>query len=153
MTNIRSANAIPANTPLYFDDFITRDGWRIGGQMMPIQITSLPAVNLFETHELFYIQIVAPGLVEKDLKIEVTENSLDVQYLPASNKFEPFDSLRYWHTEYRPKAFRRRFEVNPDAIAILDYKLTSENGIFTFEIPKMEAIRGKVAPVFGFSWN
>lgn len=153
MTNLSSASSIPANTPLYFDDFITRDGWKNGSRVMPMQMTTMPAVNIFETHEYFYIQLIAPGLSEKDLIIEASDNALDIQYLPPADNFEPFDTLRYWHTEYRPKSFRRRFEVNPETIAIIDFKLTVESGIFTFEIPKMEVIRGKVAPVFGFSWN
>lgn len=147
MTNATKNLTLPADTPLYFDDFITRDGWRTGRQSYPLQFVNLPATNVFETLDNFVIEIVAPGLSHEDLHIATTDSTLDIRYEPVQNsRFESLQTRRNWHTEYRALPFRRQFEMEEEAIDFSGMVVTSEHGRIQFVIPKKGDYRGRVAP-------
>ncbi len=154
MTDTTMMNHIlPANTPIYFDDFLTRDGGQLIQQMEAQRPTPLPATNIFETLEDIVIEIAAPGLGYDQLTVEATDSSLDIRYEPPGDEFEPITSRREWHNEFRPAAFRRVFEMNIDVADLPNFSGSATNGVIRFVIGKKESFRGRVAPMFPFSNN
>lgn len=135
----RNNRQLPAEQPLYFDDFITRNSWLAAQQQLPIQLSLMPATNVYETRDVFYIELVVPGLSHEDLLFFTTETSIDVRYEPDERAFEPYGSTRSLHREYRPVAFRRQFQINPEALDFDALQVSSANGIVRIAIPKRES--------------
>lgn len=144
---------LPAQQPLYFDDFITRDRWNAAQRQLPVQLSLMPAINVYETVDTFFLELVVPGVAMDDLQFFTTDRSIEVRYEPDASLFEPFGHRRVWSTGYRPAAFRRLFELNPEALDFDELRVSEYHGIIRFEIPKRPAFRGLVMPVTPFSLN
>lgn len=144
---------LPAEHPLYFDDFITRDNWKKAQQQLPLQISPMPATNVFESENNLVIELVVPGLSHEDMLFFTTDHSVEVRYEPDSRAFEPFGSRRSLHREYHPVAFRRVFELNAEALDFDQLYIDSANGIVRINIPKREEYQGRIQPFMPFSLN
>lgn len=144
---------LPAEQPLFFDDFITRDNWIQAQRRLPLQISPMPATNVYETEDALVIELVVPGLSHEDLQFFTTDRSIEVRYEPDTSAFEPFSSRRVLHREYQRVGFRRQFELNPETLDFDGLDVHSSDGIVRLEIPKREPFRGRVQPFFPFSLN
>ena len=144
---------LPSEQPLFFDDFITRDNWKAAEGQIPMQVVPMPATNVIETEDVLVIELIVPGLSAEDLTFLVTDNSVEVRYEPDINSFEAFNSQRFHQREYRPMAFTRRYELNPQALDFDGLEVESDQGIVRIEIPKLEQFRGRVQPFMPFSLN
>ncbi len=144
---------LPAELPLYFDDFITRDNYKAARRRLPVQLSLMPATNVYETEDAFYIELAVPGLSHEDLEFFTTDRSVEVRYKPETGEYAPMGKRRSWHTEYRPIAFQRKFEFNPELFDIDRLQVHSHHGIVRIELPKREAFQGRVTPVMPFSLN
>ena len=153
MLPTRKILQLPAEQPLYFDDFITRDNWKKAQRRPPVQISPMPATNVYETENTIVIELVVPGLSHEDLRFFTTDSSVEVRYEPDNSAFEPFSSRRALHREYEPVAFRRQFDLNPEALEFDQLEVSSHNGIVRLEFPKREQFRGRVQPFSPFSLN
>ncbi|TNE60390.1 MAG: Hsp20/alpha crystallin family protein, partial [Bacteroidetes bacterium] len=138
MFPIQNNRQLPAEQPLFFDDFITRNNWTAARKQLQLQLSPMPATNVYETETAFYIELVVPGLTHEDLLFFTTDDKLEVRFTPDERSFEPYGSRRHLHREYRPIAFRREFQLNPDALDLDALQVHSENGIVQIEIPKRE---------------
>lgn len=153
MTQIHKNQVVPAERPVYFDDFITRDNWKRGKEAYPMQFASLPATNIYENADFFIIELVAPGLSHEMLEISTEDSVLDVRYEYRDERYENMQTSRDWHREYRTAPFRRQFELNAEVADFSELQVSSNNGVVRFEIPKREDFRGKVLPAMPFSPN
>lgn len=142
-----------ANTPIYFDDFITRDQWRLLERLKAIRPMLTPATNITETREALIIELVAPGLEAEDLHIHIHERGLEIRYQYDGPGFIPIDESQNRRREYAPQSFRRTFDLNPEALDLGNIEVDSRAGIIQFTIPKQEPYRGKIMQVWGFSRN
>ncbi|MFC2137219.1 Hsp20/alpha crystallin family protein [Bacteroidota bacterium] len=96
---------------------------------------SKPSVNVIELNDQFKIEVAAPGISKKDLKI-----NLEKEVLTISTKKEEVsdeDSSKWIRKEFNYKDFERSFTlpetVNSDLISA-----KHENGVFYITIPKKE---------------
>ena len=144
---------LPAEMPLYFDDFITRDNYKAAQRRPPVQLSLMPATNVYETAESFFIEMVVPGVSYEELEFFVTDRSIEIRYKPENGEYAPMNSSRVWHTEYHPAAFKRKFEFNPEIFDIDNLQVDSLHGVTRIEIPKQEAYRGRMTPLMPFSLN
>lgn len=144
---------LPAHLPLYFDDFITRNNWMKGQQEMPFQLSPMPATNVYETEKALHIELVVPGLSHEDLVFFTTEDTIEVRYAPDDHGFEVLGSRRNLHQEYRPVAFRRVFQINPEALDLDGLSVASGHGIVRVDIPKREEFQGALPLRMPFSLN
>ena len=95
---------------------------------------SLPAVNLIENKNSFFIEIAAPGFDKKDFLIE-----LDNYNLTVSLEKEVNENVKYFKKEFDYSSFTRSFKLPKYA----DLKIDAEykNGILHLSIhKKKEAI-------------
>ena len=153
MLPIENNRNLPAERPLYFDDFITMNKWNSAQEELPMQLSPMPATNVYETVHAFYVELIVPGLNKDDLQFFTTETSLEIRYEPDDRAFEAYGSRQYLHREFRPIAFRREFELNPDALDFEAMQVNSANGIVLIEIPKQENYRGALPLREPFSLN
>ena len=153
MLPTRKMHQLPAEQPLYFDDFITRDNWKKAQRQPLVQISPMPATNVYETADSVVIELIVPGLSHEDLRFFTTDRSVEVRYEPDNNTFEPFGSRRDLHREYAPAGFRRQFELNPEALDFELLQVSSRDGIIRIDIPKLDQFRGRVQPFMPFSLN
>ncbi len=153
MFPIQNNRYLPAEQPLFFDDFITRNNWKSAKNQLPMQLSPMPATNVYETKQAFFIELVVPGLSHDDLQFFTTENSIEVRYEPDMGSFEPYGSRRYLHREYQPLAFRREFQINPEALDFDALQVASSGGIVRIEIPKQQRFQGVLSLQQPFSLN
>ena len=153
MSPIKSNRHLPAEQPLYFDDFITRNNWTTARRKLALQLSPMPATNLHETESAFYIELAVPGLTHEDLIFLVTDDRIEIRFEPDDSAFEPFGTRRTLHQEYRPLAFQRVFQLNTEMLDLDGLQVASSNGIVRMEIPKQEAHRGLLPLHVPFSLN
>lgn len=144
---------LPAELPMYFDDFITRDKYKAAQRRLPVQISLMPATSLYETPEAFIIEMAIPGVSHDDLHFFTTDSSIEIRFKPESGGYEPYASRRVWHQEYRPEAFHRKFEFNPEMLDLDGLQVSSLDGVIRMELPKQASFRGRITPMEPFSLN
>lgn len=144
---------LPAGRPVFFDDFTIRDNWKAAQRALPLQLTPVPATNVFETPDIFVIELAIPGVTHEDIQFFTTDRSIELRYEPDTGSFEAFGARRIWHAEYRPVPFRRQFELNPEALDLDRLQVSSAHGIIRMEIPKKGPNAGRIVPAFPFSLN
>jgi HSP20 family protein len=141
------------HTPLYFDDFLTKDGWQAAKRMMPLQFGPLPALNVTELLDAFVIELVAPGLDVRDLDVRFEKGRLIFQYRKNDDGFHSAFETREWNREYQLAPFRRRIDINSELIEAGEIDVRSENGIVSVRLPKRADLAGKIIPHIPFSLN
>lgn len=144
---------LPAELPMYFDDFITRDNHKAAQRGFPVQLSLMPATSLYETPEAVFIEMVIPGISYDDLQFFTTDSSIEIRFKPEPGGYEPYASRRVWHEEYRPMAFQRKFEFNPEMLDMDRLEVSSLDGVIRLELPKQEPFRGRITPMEPFSLN
>lgn len=144
---------LPAEQPLYFDDFITRNNWTTARRQLALQLSPMPATNVYETETAFHIELAVPGLSHEDLIFLVTDDRIEIRYEPDDTAFEPYGVRRPLHQEYRPLAFQRIFQLNAEMLDLDGLQVVSNNGIVRMEIPKQDNYRGVLPLQVPFSLN
>ena len=117
-----------------FDDFKTRDAFV---RKSSNQNLSLPAVNIIETNDAFFVEMAVPGLQKKDFSIELNDEILKISAHHTS-KDKTEKSLQYVRQEYNYSSFERTFHlpksVIDDSLINAEYK----NGILKISVAKRE---------------
>lgn len=93
-----------------------------------------PTADLFEDPQAYYARLEVPGLRKQDLKIEVADQTLNVEgATPSSGDSDtPAESLR----------FRRSFSL-PEGVKSEAITAKLEHGILTLTLPKAEKLLPK----------
>lgn len=110
-----------------FDDFFTNN---VGGNA-----TYVPAVNISEKTESFYIEVSAPGVNKEDFKIKTEEGVLSISCEHKEENKE--EAKTYSRREFRYGSFSRSFTL-PENVKAEGINARYENGILSIEIPKKE---------------
>jgi HSP20 family protein len=143
-----------AETPVYFDDFLTRDLWRATTRLRTLRMVPLPATNIVETLDALVIELIAPGVSHEDIALRQTDRGLEVRFdSQMDQSFEPIGNRQVWRHEYLPGSFRRSFDLNAEALELDNVLLSSENGVVRLEIPKRDELRGMLMAPQPFSLN
>lgn len=140
MKLVRKQNSRFPEFPAFFDDFFGRDlfestasNWTRG---------TLPAVNIREEGEQFYIELAAPGLQKEDFKIEL-ENDVLIISVKKEEQTEQQDTSRYSRREFRYTTFSRSFTLPKDKVEADQIKANYADGILHIAIPKSEEVKVK----------
>ncbi len=102
--------------------------------------TTLPAVNISETNDLFTVTVAAPGMDKEDFSINL-ENSLLTICADRQDKAEE-DEVNFTRREFNYKKFQRSFTL---PLLIEADKITAkyEKGLLIINIPKKEEAKQK----------
>lgn len=134
----RTANLpILSTLPRFFDDFFTRDFFDGSMRNFSLTNTTIPAVNIVETHESFVVEMAAPGMEKQDFQVE-----LNNEILTISSKKEVYNELkeneRYSRREFSYQSFQRSFHLPKSVVDESKIKATYQEGILRVLIPKKE---------------
>ena len=117
--------------PTIFDDFFGND-WL--NERTTFGLTSTrPAVNLVETEKEYRIELAAPGLSKKDIKIDLHKNILSISSEKEESKEE--NENNYMRKEFSYSSFKRSFTL-PETVDASKISADHSNGILQVHIPK-----------------
>lgn len=126
----------------FFDDFFTRDLFDWTQDNFSTTNTTIPAVNIRETHDAFIVEMAAPGMRKEDFQIELKDNLLTIR-----SEFEREEELgegeRYKRREFSYQSFERSFRLNQNVVDEKKINATYQNGVLRLNVPKREEAKAK----------
>jgi HSP20 family protein len=96
---------------------------------------TIPAVNVEETDKEFNIDVAAPGLDKKDIKINVNEGVLTISSEIKTENEEKKDN--FIRREFGYSSFARSFTL-PEDTDVDKISASHKNGVLRITIPKAE---------------
>ena len=110
----------------FFDDALTQAA----------QERNRPAVNVTETDDHFYLELVAPGRRKDLFKVDFFEGVLEVSY--TTEKDGEATKPNFLRNEFTLQDFSRRFKLNNEVIDDEAIEATYVDGILRLALPKRE---------------
>ena len=111
----------------FFDDALTQAGQR-----------GLPPVNIQETDDHFFLEMVAPGRNKELFKVDLLDGILEVSY--TTEKTGEEKRPEYLRHEFSLSDFSRRFKLNSKLIDDETIEATYADGILRLTLPKREQV-------------
>jgi len=128
--------------PSVFDDMFKTD-W-LGGTTNVNSIgTSIPAVNIQETEDMFKVEVAAPGKTREDFNIELDNDVLTISAEEKKENETSEKNGRFTRKEFSYSNFKRAFSL-PDTVNSEEISASYENGVLMINLPKKE--EAKVQP-------
>ncbi len=123
------------NWPSFVDEFFNTDFWP---SFLDVNTRySVPAVNILEEDNEYRIEVIAPGIDKKDVKINLED---DVLTISSERKEENEEKNKhYMRREFNYTAFSRSFVV-PEEVDAEKISAEHKNGILTLHLPKKEEV-------------
>ncbi len=135
----RSENYFPS----IFDRFFNNDLMDWGLTNFSSTNTSLPAVNVKETHDDYVIEVAAPGMKKKDFKINYHNNVLTIS--SERNEESEDKNDNYSRREFSYQSFQRSFTVPQNSVDGEKIEASYNDGILSIKLPKREEIKPRPA--------
>jgi len=127
---------VPSNWEDFFNDRFF-NSFNLGRQS-----AGCPAVNIMEDEKGFRIDVAAPGLSKKDIKIDLDDDVLTISSEQKAEKEE--ENLRYMRREFSYNSFKRSFQL-PETIDQEHIKASHDSGILTIQLPKRKEMVQKAS--------
>ncbi len=123
------------NWPSFVDEFFNTDFWP---SFLDVNTRyTVPAVNIMEEDNEYRIEVSAPGIDKKDVKINLED---DVLTISSERKEENEEKNKnYVRREFNYTAFSRSFVV-PEEVEADKISAEHKNGILTLHLPKKEEV-------------
>ena len=103
---------------------------------------TLPAVNIKENANEFYLEIAVPGMKKSDFNIDVDNKILSISSETKEEKEQKEEN--YTRREFGYSSFKRTFTL-PDTIETDKISAQYKEGILTVHLPKKEEAKEKPA--------
>ncbi|MDH3321548.1 MAG: Hsp20/alpha crystallin family protein [Flavobacteriaceae bacterium] len=137
MTLVKYQNRFPDLLDRFFNnDF---EGWNRNN--FSNTNTTLPAVNIKENTDAFFVQVAAPGFEKSDFKIELNNDLLTISSEKEINN-QVKDDERITKQEYSYQSFTRSFRI-PELVDEQKISANYKKGILAIIIPKKEEAKPK----------
>jgi len=101
---------------------------------MPSLITSTISCDIVDEGDRFVINANMPGVQKKDIKLNVTDNAVEIS---AEHKEEEEEKKKNYVRKERKEVSYYRTLPLPEKVDSSNAKATMNNGILNIEIPKM----------------
>jgi HSP20 family protein len=137
MSLIKRDNDVFSGMPTFFNDFFTRDLWNWGLNNNSNTNTTIPAVNIREDNDNFYVEVAAPGMKKDDFNVELDGNTLVIKS-EKQNQQEQKEGEKYSRKEFSYQSFQRMFELPAHVVDSEHIEAKYENGLLHLIIPKKE---------------
>ncbi len=118
-------------TPMFGDLFEPWSEWFADGAAG--KQLSVPKVNITESDSSYNMEVAAPGLHKKDLRIDVKDNVLTISAQQEENKEEK--DKQYTRREYSYSSFSRSFTL-PEDVEQGKIEATYDGGILKLALPR-----------------
>ena len=123
------------NWPSFVDEFFNTDFWP---SFLDVNTRySVPAVNILEEDNEYRIEVIAPGIDKKDVKINLEDDVLTISSEMKQENEEK--DKHYMRREFNYTAFSRSFVV-PEEVDAEKISAEHKNGILTLHLPKKEEV-------------
>ncbi|WP_191859535.1 Hsp20/alpha crystallin family protein [Hanstruepera ponticola] len=103
---------------------------------------TLPAVNIKEDNENYFLEVAVPGMKKDDFDLEIDNDILSISAETKSENETKQDT--YTRREFGYASFKRTFTL-PDTVETDKIKAKYEDGILNIHIPKREEAKRKPA--------
>lgn len=137
MSIIRRNNDRFSGMPTLFNDFFTRDLWNWGLENNSTTNTTIPAVNVREDNDNFYVEVAAPGMKKEDFSVELDGSTLTISS-EHENREEQKEGEKYSRREFSYQSFQRVFELPAHVVDAEHIEAKYENGLLHLTVPKKE---------------
>lgn len=124
-----------SNQPSVFSDFFETDRFFDNDFFNNRWLTKVPATNIQERDNDFFIELAVPGMTKKDFNITVENNLLTISSEKEEEKEEK--KKNYTRQEFSYSSFSRSFNL-PDSINGDKVNAKYENGVLSIVLPKKE---------------
>jgi HSP20 family protein len=141
--NSNGNNHFFSEFPLLFDDFFTRDLFRLPFPAAN-NSNSIPAVNVKETDTAFELQMAAPGMEKKDFKVALEQDTLIISAQKENKTDEKSEDIKYIRKEFSYQSFTRSFNLPGDLVKADEIGASYKEGILYITVPKKEPARPKL---------
>lgn len=111
------------------DDFFKTWNWDRG--------FDVPAINVREEKEFFFIDVAAPGMKKEDFKIEIDRGVLIISATTNETKEEKTEEFK--RKEFNYRNFKRSFWL-PENVKSDMIVATYEDGLLKLKLPKMTSM-------------
>jgi HSP20 family protein len=98
-------------------------------------VTRVPAVNISESKDHYYLELAAPGLKKEDFKLSLERDLLSISV--EQNQQENKEGLHYSKREFSYNSFVRSFTI-PEAADVNNIEATYLDGVLCIAIAKQE---------------
>ena len=137
MSIIKRNNGFSTDMPALFNDFFTRDLWNWGLSNNSTTNTTIPATNIREDNDNFYVEVAAPGMTKDDFKVELDGTILTIRS-EKENRQEQKEGEKYSRREFSYQSFQRIFNLQKGVVDVEKIEAKYENGLLHLVIPKKE---------------
>ena len=132
----RNSHLFP-DMPTLFNDFFSRDLWNWGLGNNSTTNTTIPAVNVREDNDNFYVEVAAPGMKKEDFNVELDGTTLTIRS-ERKDEREEKEGERYNRKEFSYQSFQRVFELPAHEVDAEHIEARYEHGMLHLTIPKKE---------------
>ncbi|WP_134088103.1 Hsp20/alpha crystallin family protein [Olivibacter sp. XZL3] len=127
--------------PTFLDDLFASNLFDWGTSDFSSTQTTIPSVNIRETHDNFEVEMAAPGMDKSDFKVELDGNTLTIS---STKQHEHEDKHEgYSRKEFSYQSFQRSFTLPKDVVDEDKIGAQYENGLLRLTIPKKEEAKKK----------
>jgi HSP20 family protein len=137
MSIIKRNNQMFPDMPTLFNDFFSRDLWNWGLGNNSTTNTTIPAVNVREDNDNFYVEVAAPGMKKEDFNVELDGTTLTIRSEKKDEREEK-EGERYNRKEFSYQSFQRVFELPAHVVDAEHIEARYEHGLLHLIIPKKE---------------
>lgn len=137
MSIIKRNNGFSSDMPGVFNDFFTRDLWNWGLNNNSVTNTTIPAINIREDNENFYVEVAAPGMRKEDFKVELNGTTLTISS-ERENRQDEKEGEKYSRKEFSYQSFQRVFELPVHVVDAEHIQAKYDQGLLHLVIPKKE---------------
>jgi HSP20 family protein len=123
--------------PALFNDFFSRDLWNWGLANNSTTNTTIPAINIREDNDNFYVEVAAPGMKKDDFTVELDGTTLTISS-ERQNQNEQKEGEKYSRKEFSYQSFQRIFELPVHVVDAEHIQAKYENGLLHLTVPKKE---------------
>lgn len=138
MTLVKSNRNSFNGLPTLFDDFLNRDLFNWGQVNNSTTGTTLPAVNIRESAEAFFVEMAAPGMTKDDFKVELENNLLTISSEKENSSETDHENERYSRKEFSYESFQRSFTLPKEVVDVEKINAKYTDGVLQLLIPKKE---------------
>ncbi|MBC35743.1 MAG: heat-shock protein [Bacteroidetes bacterium] len=144
MTLVKLRNDWMPSFPSLIDRFFEGDLMDWNSTNFAGTNSTLPAVNVKESHDEFKIEVAAPGMKKDDFKISYENGRLTISS-EKKNEREEKEGEIISRKEFSYQSFQRSFAIADTVVSANKITAMYEDGILNVVLPKREEVKPKPA--------
>ncbi|MEM8965236.1 MAG: Hsp20/alpha crystallin family protein [Bacteroidota bacterium] len=134
MTQLMKPSGLLSNIPSLLSDFFDDDRFSFDTSWL----ARVPAANVKEKDDAFYIDLAIPGMKKEDFHVNVDNHTLMISSEKKEESKEEKDE--YTRQEFSYRSFKRSFAL-PESVKANEIQAKYEDGVLKLTIPKKEEVK------------